>query len=197
MHLLISGVSKNSVPIWLHEGIAKFTETAWRAEPGLALSVEAQERLGAKGTNSVCKMHPSMAKLETQESLRAFSEVFTFIEFLCERKGWNGMRSFSLRCQKVCPWRPIEKFTVCHLESCRKMEAPSVKFSLLDGKGKGDLEFEKRSSTPDDKFYGCRKNDGSPCWSFIRSRSNGCSPERVEKAYTITESPLLRRQLRI
>src|SRR5262245_44494901 len=96
-HLIIGGASRNTVPIWLHEGIAKFAESAWHGEPGDGLSVEQQQSLreAAKKGKLIPfeKMHPSMAKLKSQdETALAFAEVYTFIEFLVERKGWEGMR---------------------------------------------------------------------------------------------------------
>ncbi|MEO1337548.1 MAG: hypothetical protein AAFV29_18030, partial [Myxococcota bacterium] len=96
-HLIIGGAYKNTVPIWLHEGIAKYIESAWRGDPGLGLSIDQQQRLRAAAKDGSLipfeKMHPSMAKLPTQEqSSLAFAEVFTFIEYLVAQKGWAGIR---------------------------------------------------------------------------------------------------------
>ncbi|MEE2902561.1 MAG: tetratricopeptide repeat protein [Myxococcota bacterium] len=205
VHLLISGVSKNSVPIWLHEGIAKFTETAWRAEPGLALSVEAQERLkeaAKKGTLiPFAKMHPSMAKLETQEeSSLAFSEVFTFIEFLCERKGWKGMRELLASLSKGVPMEvAIEKIHGMPFGALtEKWKAALPKRKILTaGRQKGqdrELVIKKRSNTPDDKFHGlskkARRFARAADLLYARGRMVAAQKE-LEKAYTITESPLL------
>ena len=33
-HYIVSRVSRNSVPIWLHEGLAKFEERRWRGPSG-------------------------------------------------------------------------------------------------------------------------------------------------------------------
>ncbi|MCA9542879.1 MAG: tetratricopeptide repeat protein, partial [Myxococcales bacterium] len=37
VHYYVTKKSRNTVPIWLHEGIAKFQETRWRTGPGEAL----------------------------------------------------------------------------------------------------------------------------------------------------------------
>jgi tetratricopeptide (TPR) repeat protein len=87
LHLIISEKSHNEVPVWLHEGLAKYNETRWRGPPGLALDASS-ENLLAKGTKSgklitFDQMHPSMAKLPSQEDTAlAFAEVFTVIEFV-------------------------------------------------------------------------------------------------------------------
>ncbi len=92
IHLIISKRSKNSIPIWLHEGIAKYYESLWRGKPGLALRPYAEGQL-AKAVKSgelvtFAQMHPSMAKLPSQEMTSlAFAEVFTVIEFLREKHG--------------------------------------------------------------------------------------------------------------
>ena len=92
IHLVISKKSRNSVPIWLHEGIAKYYESSWRDKPGLALSTSSErlleEAVKAGGLITFDEMHPSMAKLPSQESAAlAFAEVFTMIEFLNRRYG--------------------------------------------------------------------------------------------------------------
>ena len=87
IHLIISEKSQNTVPIWLHEGLAKYSESLWYGEPGLALEPASENLLAdAVAANDLVtfeQMHPSMAKLPSQEKTAlAFSEVFTVIEFL-------------------------------------------------------------------------------------------------------------------
>ncbi|MHB8420425.1 MAG: peptidase MA family metallohydrolase [Myxococcales bacterium] len=91
-HYLISRRSENTVPIWLHEGIAKFEETRWRGPPGRALSPAAaallSRRLREGRLITFAQMHPSMALLPSQEDAAlAFAEVFTAVKFLYEQKG--------------------------------------------------------------------------------------------------------------
>ena len=87
VHLVVSEKSHNTVPIWLHEGLAKYNESRWRGSPGLALE-PASERLLANAfkKNKLItfeQMHPSMAKLPSQDDAAlAFAEVFTVIEYV-------------------------------------------------------------------------------------------------------------------
>ena len=90
IHLVISEKSQNEVPIWLHEGLAKYSESLWYGEPGLALEAASENLLAdavrKNGLITFDQMHPSMAKLPSQEDTAlAFSEVFTVIEFLHRR----------------------------------------------------------------------------------------------------------------
>lgn len=88
IHLVISEKSRNTVPIWLHEGLAKYSESLWReGVPGLALDPASENLLAtAVQKNDLVtfdEMHPSMAKLPSQErTALAFAEVFTVIEFM-------------------------------------------------------------------------------------------------------------------
>ncbi len=96
-HLVINLVSKNRVPIWLHEGIAKFVETRWNGEAGRALSPGAVNLLANAAKTgkfiSFEQMHPSMAKLPSQEdSGLAFAEVFVAIQMLQEKRGLAALR---------------------------------------------------------------------------------------------------------
>ena len=96
-HLVINLVSHARVPIWLHEGIAKFMETRWNGAPGRALT-PASVNLLAKAAKDggfipFERMHPSMAKLPTQEqSGLAFAEVFVAIKLLQEKRGTPALR---------------------------------------------------------------------------------------------------------
>lgn len=96
-HLVINLVSHARVPIWLHEGIAKFMETRWDGAPGRALTPASVNLLAkAAKDNSFIpfeRMHPSMAKLPTQEqSGLAFAEVFVAIKMLQDKRGTPALR---------------------------------------------------------------------------------------------------------
>lgn len=90
-HLVISRKSKNTVPIWMHEGLAKYLESRWNGPAGGAMTPSTLALLGSRvraGTLvPFAKMHPSMALLPTAEdAATAFAEVFFAIE-LVHREG--------------------------------------------------------------------------------------------------------------
>jgi tetratricopeptide (TPR) repeat protein len=91
-HYLVTQKGRNSVPIWLQEGLAKFLETRWRGAPGLAVD-ETSTRLLQKAAREkklipFSAMHPSIAKLPTQEmAALAFAEVEAAIRLLYQRGG--------------------------------------------------------------------------------------------------------------
>ncbi len=92
IHLLISKKSRNKVPIWLHEGLAKYYEVKWKAEADPSLDRHSEAFL-AKALNSDAliafeAMSPSMAKLPSQEATAtAFAQVWTVMAFLNEKRG--------------------------------------------------------------------------------------------------------------
>lgn len=98
IHFLITRKSANTVPIWLHEGMAKYLETRWRGKAGLALDA-GSEALLARAVKkdaliTFARMHPSIAMLPTQEDAAlAFAEVFTAIEFVDRKLGMAGLRA--------------------------------------------------------------------------------------------------------
>ncbi len=92
IHLLITQKSRNRVPIWLHEGLAKYYEAKWKAGQKPKLGRPSEDLLAravaADQLISFEAMSPSMAKLPSQEATAtAFAEVFTVIEFLASRGG--------------------------------------------------------------------------------------------------------------
>ena len=92
VHYLVTQMGRNTVPIWLQEGLAKFLETRWRGAPGMAvddLSLALLQDAAKKGKLiPFAKMHPSIAMLPTQEQAAlAFAEVEAAIRLLYQRGG--------------------------------------------------------------------------------------------------------------
>jgi tetratricopeptide (TPR) repeat protein len=92
VHYLVTQKGRNTVPIWLQEGLAKFLETRWRGTPGLAVDdVSLQLLQDAARKNKLIpfsRMHPSIAMLPTQEQAAlAFAEVEAAIRLLYQRGG--------------------------------------------------------------------------------------------------------------
>lgn len=97
VHYVVARLSHNKVPVWLHEGLARFEQIRWRKEPQKTLSAMEQHLLATALKNRKLitfeEMHPSMAKLPSQEAAAlAFAEVFTMVGFLHERTGYDGIR---------------------------------------------------------------------------------------------------------
>ncbi len=98
VHLVVSKKSQNTVPIWLHEGLAKYLESRWRGAPGLAMTPPTLALLGrrVKADKLVPfeKMHPSIALLPSAEdAATAFAEVYFAIDFIYRGQGPKGLRA--------------------------------------------------------------------------------------------------------
>jgi tetratricopeptide (TPR) repeat protein len=96
VHYLVTKKGRGTVPIWLQEGLAKFLETRWRGEPGLAVDAASLSLLlkAAKGNALIpfAAMHPSIAKLPTQEKAAlAFAEVEAAVRLLYLRGGQGAL----------------------------------------------------------------------------------------------------------
>jgi tetratricopeptide (TPR) repeat protein len=85
------------VPVWLQEGLARFEQTRWRKPAGVQLSSTEQALLTAalrKGRLiTFDEMHPSMAKLPSQEAAAlAYAEVYTLVGWMVTNVGYKGVR---------------------------------------------------------------------------------------------------------
>lgn len=101
VHYLVSVKSKNTVPIWLHEGLAKYYEKRWRGQEKGALPPSQEqilvEALSRGHLITFEQMHPSMAKLPSQDDTAlAFAEVFMAIEYIKAKVGAKGIREIIL-----------------------------------------------------------------------------------------------------
>ncbi len=90
-HYVVTARTKNNTPIWLHEGLAKYSETRWRGPGGELSSFSAGMLRRAQEKKELVtfeQMHPSMAKLPSQEmAALAFAEVMVAVEYLETRGG--------------------------------------------------------------------------------------------------------------
>lgn len=96
-HLVVSRVAHDAVPVWLQEGLARLEQTRWRRAPELQLSSTEQALLTAALRRgrliTFDEMHPSMAKLPSQEAAAlAYAEVYTLVGWMQSRIGYRGIR---------------------------------------------------------------------------------------------------------
>ncbi|GIX48356.1 MAG: hypothetical protein KatS3mg131_2567 [Candidatus Tectimicrobiota bacterium] len=96
LHYLLVHLSGNRAPIWLHEGIAKYFEAAWR-QPQLSWLDRRTETLLAQALQSdgfvgFKNMEPSLVKLDTTYQVQlAYAEAASAIAFLVHRLGTEGL----------------------------------------------------------------------------------------------------------
>ncbi len=91
VHYLLTKKSRNHLPLWMHEGIAKYLETQWRGEKQyLSPIMETVLSNALKNDYRVPleAMMPSLAKLKTAEDVQlAYAEVSSMMEYLATTKG--------------------------------------------------------------------------------------------------------------
>jgi len=90
-HYVITERTHNRAPLWMQEGLAKWFEQAWRGrhEPVTPFSAAlVRDAIAKKDLVTFEEMHPSLAKLPTQErAALAYAEVSMAIEWLVKQKG--------------------------------------------------------------------------------------------------------------
>ncbi|MEM4408711.1 MAG: tetratricopeptide repeat protein [Candidatus Caldarchaeum sp.] len=91
VHYLLFVGGRNRVPVWLHEGTAKYFEKRWRGEGDWLSPLHETLLVEALQTNSLVPlshMHPSFAKLpSSKHSQLAFAEVSSMVAYLEDRWG--------------------------------------------------------------------------------------------------------------
>jgi tetratricopeptide (TPR) repeat protein len=93
-HYVVTARTNDNTPIWLHEGLAKYSETRWRGAGGELSPWSATLLRDAVKKDELVtfeQMHPSMAKLPSQEAAAlAFAEVEVAVEYL-QKKGGRAL----------------------------------------------------------------------------------------------------------
>ena len=96
VHYVLFVKSENKVPVWLHEGIAKYEEKRWRENKSDVLSPSYEtilsEALEENKLVPIEKMHPSLAMLENaREAQLAFAQSGTMIRHLVNNWGQDAL----------------------------------------------------------------------------------------------------------
>ena len=92
VHYVINHKTTARVPIWMHEGLAKYLERTWRGPNSHMLPPSSEhllrKRMEAKNLVTFKQMHPSMAKLPSAEDAStAYAQVYTVMEYLHRERG--------------------------------------------------------------------------------------------------------------
>lgn len=92
VHFVINRRTTERVPIWMHEGLAKYLERTWRGEGEEMLEASVEHLLMERHEEDELiafeDMHPSMALLPSQQDAAvAFAQVYTTMEYLREQLG--------------------------------------------------------------------------------------------------------------
>jgi tetratricopeptide (TPR) repeat protein len=142
VHMVVTQLSNDEVPIWLQEGLARFEQTRWRAAPGVSPLGAAERQLLVAAVKkgrliSLDEMHPSIAKLKSQEAAAlAYAEVLTLVQWLHTKVGYAGLRDVIARQKDGKSARRAiadvvgKSFTKVEREwkqSLRSLEPPAVK----------------------------------------------------------------------
>ena len=97
-HYVVARMTGNKVPIWLHEGLAKYEEVRWRRSTGGEKNPTVETVL-AEGLQKnyfipFDRMHPSIAKLPSAfDATLAFAEVESLIGYVVETWKYDGVRT--------------------------------------------------------------------------------------------------------
>ncbi|HET8722663.1 MAG TPA: tetratricopeptide repeat protein [Anaeromyxobacteraceae bacterium] len=97
VHFVVTRLTDNETPIWIHEGVARWYESRWRGPGGDILSPWSAALLREAARNgklvTFAEMHPSMAKLPSQEAAAlAFAEVAVAVDVMRARGGAPAVR---------------------------------------------------------------------------------------------------------
>ncbi len=142
VHLVVSAISHDTVPVWLQEGLARFAQERWHRPGGAALPPADQALLAtalkARKLIDLDAMHPSMAKLPSQEAAAlAYAEVLTLVAWIHGKVGWEGIREI-LALQKGGKSAPRAVAEVLDLSWAKVQKEWKAHLKTLDlGAGKG------------------------------------------------------------
>ncbi len=179
VHFLVYEKFGETIPIWLHEGLAKHQELRWRKDTGGWLTPGQRSLLASALKHdefiSFERMSPSFAYFETpRQGQLAFAEVATVIDYIIARKGWSGVLELCGELSRGADYREgLRKVTGLGFEDfwedwkryARTLgfeEIPGMEISVYEIR-KGDEEIEE----VDDEVSEEDLNEGEQ-WKYVR-----------------------------
>lgn len=102
VHYVLEVGARHGVPLWLHEGLARWAQGRWRGPFPKELSPSEghvlAEGLATDSLVSLSRMMPSFAKLKDQrEAALAYAQVISMVLYLDARRGLKGVRELITR----------------------------------------------------------------------------------------------------
>lgn len=102
IHYLLETHARHRVPLWLHEGLARYGQERWRKDFPTTLTPMEEHLLAearaAHGLIPLARMSPSFAKLrDGREAALAFAQVDSMVLFLVRGRGQQGLRTLIAR----------------------------------------------------------------------------------------------------
>ena len=92
IHYVMTKTGGELIPLWFHEGVAKFFESTWETSVEVSLDPRLQDSLVDAFREDLFitfeQMHPSFAALPTPKLAQlAYAQSASMIEFLCDQRG--------------------------------------------------------------------------------------------------------------
>jgi tetratricopeptide (TPR) repeat protein len=148
--------------VWMQEGLARYEQERWRHAGGAPMPLPDQQLLATALKNrrliDLDEMHPSMAKLPSQEAAAlAYAEVLTLVGWMHDQVGWDGLRTMleDQRDGKSAPravsevmgmtWAKVSKAWKAHLKTL-DLTAGKVMAGRADDKR---IRFDKGATADD------------------------------------------------
>jgi len=97
VHFVLARRTWSNLPIWLHEGVARYEEVRWRMAHPRVLDAVSESLLAralrAGGFIKFAAMEPSLVALDTPHDVHlAYAECEVAVEWIVERRGVEGIR---------------------------------------------------------------------------------------------------------
>jgi tetratricopeptide (TPR) repeat protein len=164
VHYVVSRMSHDKVPVWLHEGLARYQQVRWRGPATRPLSAMDEHLLAAalkkNDLISFDDMHPSMAKLPSQKAAAlAFAEVATMVAYVHQEGGYGALRKAiaAIKQGKSArkavaesldkKWPEVEKGWMQYLKAARLRSSPALA-------GRAGRQIRFKSGEGDDENVG-------------------------------------------
>lgn len=196
-HFLINRITKYNCPLWLHEGISRYTDTMWRSESSNYLSDYSKDKLkkalSKKKLIPFEKMSPSLVYLPTQDDISlAFAQVSNFVDFFVGNFGKNTLKQLLSEMRFMDEKKAFRKITKHSFGALYKKWLDNLSKLEIDSATSGIPDIPQFQLKSEEDFLSLDAIQNIRLGDTFRQRKDfSAALYQYERAYSKDKSPVV------
>ena len=203
-HFLINRITRYNCPLWLHEGIARYTDTQWRkyppsdesGHPNFISDYSMQKLTDAVAENRLIpfeKMSPSLVYLPTRDDISlAFAEVSSFVDFFARNYGKDALGRLLTEMQSMTEKNAFRKITRQSFGALNRRWIDNLKKLKLETATAGIPDTPDYVARTEDDFLSLDARQNVRLGDAFRQKGNFVAAlSQYEKSFEKEKSPVV------
>lgn len=196
-HFLINRITRFNCPLWVHEGVSRYSDTLWRLDESNYLSDYSAAKLKTAVENGNLipfeKMSPSLVYLPTKDDISlAFAQVASFVDFFVKKFGKEKLKLWLANMKIYSEKEAIKKASSESFALLKKEWLKGLREAVPTPKFHGIPDAPAYNIKSEDEFLSVDSLQHIRLGDMLRQQGSNLSALlQYEKAYAQEKSPVV------